>query len=155
MRIYSNGKLDGGISAFSNLDFNHFSGFSTFRVTAADGTFQDVGIMMGLGNIDTSRLRKTAVLTKHNDPWYDMPKLPDLAFAGPSFQVTGGANERDTMDTLSQLHDLYREEGVRMEAAFHAREKAYKEKHAFLLAHPPVPEDVVIRFWQRDQSVAK
>ena len=56
------------------------------------------------------------------------------------------------MDTLSQVHDLYRKEGVRMEEAYHAREKANAERYAYLLKNPPVPDDIVIRFWQRDQG---
>lgn len=155
LRIYPNGKREGETSAWSNLDFNHFSGFSTFRVTAVDGTFHDVGFLKGLGNTSTLRQNKQVAQKGNTGPWPDMPALPDLSFGGPTFTVTAGAQNGDVMETLSLLHELYRKEGVRMEAAFHAREKAYAERHAFLLAHPPVPEDIVIRFWQRDQSSAK
>ena len=56
------------------------------------------------------------------------------------------------MNTLAQVHDLYRKEGVRMEEAFQAREKAHAERKAYLLANPPVPGDVTIRFWKRPPS---
>ena len=58
------------------------------------------------------------------------------------------------MDALYQIHDLYRKEGVRMAAAFHAREKANAERKAYLLANPPIPENIVIRFWKRKEAKA-
>jgi hypothetical protein len=78
----------------------------------------------------------------------EIPALPDLASSGPTFVVVGGQADGKAMDVLSQVHDLYRKEGVRMEAAYHAREKARAERKAWLLANPPVPEDIVIRYWK-------
>jgi len=155
LRIYPNGKVDGEISAWSNVDFNHFCGFSTFRVKESDGTFQDFGLLMGIGNTDTYRTRKR--LTEHGHDFAQpvIPEMPDLAFSGPSFVVVDGEKNGEAMDTLAQVHDLYRKEGARMEEAFHAREKAYAERHAYLLANPPVPDDIVIRFWKRDQPSGK
>lgn len=155
LRIYPNGNVDGEISAWSNVDFNHFCGFSTFRVKDSDGTFRDVGLLMGIGNTDTYRTRKRLVEHGHDFAQPEIPELPDLAVSGPSFVVVDGEKNGEAMDTLSQIHDLYRKEGVRMEEAFHAREKAYAERHAYLLANPPVPEDIVIRFWQRDPLSGK
>lgn len=54
------------------------------------------------------------------------------------------------MATLEQIHDLYRKEGKQMEAATLAREKARADRKAYLLANPPVPDDVAIRFWNRN-----
>jgi hypothetical protein len=47
------------------------------------------------------------------------------------------------------MHDLYRVEGARMAAACQARAIAYEARKAYLLANPPVPKDVTIRFWKR------
>lgn len=41
-----------------------------------------------------------------------------------------------------------------MEAAYHAREQARAERKAYLLANPPVPEDVTIRVWRRTPNNA-
>lgn len=155
LRIYPNGKVEGEISAWTNIDFNHFCGFSTFRVKESDGTFSDRGLLMGIGNADTYKMRQRLARQGHDYDEPEIPELPDLAVKGPSFVVIEGETKGDAMDTLSQVHDLYRKEGSRMEEAFHAREKAYAERHAFLLANPPKPEDIVIRFWQRDLPGAK
>ncbi len=154
LRIYPNGNVDGEITAWSNVDFNHFCGFSTFRVKESDGTFQNYGLLMGIGSIDTGRMRER--LAQHGKDYDEpeIPDLPDLKVNGPAFVVVGGERKGEAMDTLSQVHDLYRKEGVRMELAFHAREKAREERHAYLLANPPVPKDVKIQFWKRAKVAA-
>ena len=40
-----------------------------------------------------------------------------------------------------------------MAVAYAERSKAEAERRAYLLAHPPVPKDVTIHFWQRDHPV--
>lgn len=149
LRIYPNGNVEDEISAWSNIDFNHFSGFSTFRVKGSDGTFRDFGLLMGISNSDSHRIRKRLAKNGHDYHEPEIPRLPDLAISGPSFVVAEGQVDSKAMDTLSQVHDLYRNEGVRMEKAFHAREKAYAARHAYLLANPPSPDDIMIRFWKR------
>ncbi len=156
LTIYPNGRVEGKITAWSNIDFNHFCGFSLFRVKSPDGRIQDIGLLMGIGNTDTYQTRKRLARQKqghYQEP--EIPEMPDLAVGGPSFVVIEGQKEGEAMTTLIQTHELYRKEGTRMEEAYHAREKAYAERHAYLLANPPKPEDIVIRFWQRDQSDRK
>ena len=155
LRIHPNGKLEGEVTAWSNIDFSHFSGFSTYRVNNTDGTFSDYGLLMGIGNTDTYGTRKRLARHGHDYNLPEIPELPDLAISGPSFVVVGGETNGEAMDTLSQVHDLYRKEGVRMEEAYHAREKANAERYAYLLKNPPVPDDIMIRFWQRDQPNGK
>ena len=152
LRIYPNGNIAGEISAWSYIDFNYFSGFSTFRVKESDGTFRDYGLLMGIGNTDTRRLRERNAQLGLEFDAPKIPALPDLATSGPSFVVASGQEKGDAVDTLSQIHDLYRKEGVRMAEAFHAREKAYAERKAYLLANPSAPKDVAVQFWKRDKS---
>ncbi len=149
LRIYPNGKIEGEIRAWSNMDFNHFSGFSTYRVTDDTGKFHDVGLLMGIGN--TIFKRENSKLARHgrDDFWSEIPELPDLSVKGPTYLVVDGQIEGEAMNTLTQIHDLYRKEGTRMESAYLAREKAQQERKAYLLANPPVPEDVKVRFWKR------
>jgi hypothetical protein len=149
LRIYPNGNVENEISAWSNIDFNHFSGFSTFRVKGSDGTFRDFGLLMGISNSDSHRIRKRLAKNGHDYHEPEIPRLPDLAISGPSFVVAEGQIDSEAMDTLSQVHDLYRKEGVRMGKAFHAREEAYAARLAYLLANPPSPDDIMIRFWKR------
>jgi hypothetical protein len=156
LRIYPNGKPDQKVEAWSNLDFNHFCGFSTYRVRdAGDGTLYDFGLLMGIGSTDTKRWAELAAARGYEYKAPDIPDMPDYANAGPSFVVVKGDAESPAMDTLEQIHDLYRKEGARMEAAHHARVKAHAERKAWLLANPPKPQDITIRFWKRNRPVEK
>jgi len=154
LRIYPNGKVGDEVTAWSNLDFNHFSGFSTYRVKdAEDGTLYDCGLLMGIGGIDTRRWREMAEARgiEYKGPKIpEIPEMPDFAEGGPAFVVVDGDAESPAMDTLEQIHDLYRKEGARMEEAYHARVKARAERKADLLANPPKPNDVTIQFWKRN-----
>lgn len=143
LRIYPNGRLVDSVTAWSNLDFNHFSGFSTYRVRdAEDGALYDLGLLMGIGSTDTQRWAELAKEKGFEYKAPEIPKMPDLSEGGPSFVVVEGDAKSPAMDTLEQIHDLYRKEGVRMEEAYHARIKAYAERKAYLLANPPTPKDV-------------
>ena len=151
LRIYPNGRFGDSVTAWSNLDFNHFSGFSTYRVKdAEDGTLYDLGLLMGIGSTDTKRWAELAAEKGFEYKAPEIPQMLDFAKGGPSFVVVEGDAKSPAMDTLEQIHDLYRKEGTRMEEAYHAREKARAERKAYLLANPPVPKDVTIRFWNRE-----
>lgn len=152
LRIYPNGKVEGAVAAWSNLDFNHFAGFSTFRVKTADGSFQEYGLLMGIGNNYTKWTRERLAQKGREYVEPKIPPLPDLAIGGPAFAVTEGDADSEAMDTLEQVHDLYRVEGARMAEAFIARVKARAKRKAWLLANPPVPKDVTIRFWERNRA---
>ena len=141
LRIHSIGADASEVSAWSNLDLNHFGGFSGYRVKdAVDGKLYDYGMLLGLGNEAASAFPSK------------IPKLPDLEKSGPVFAVLDGKAGSPAMDVLEQIHDLYRKDGTRMEADFRAREKALAERKAFLAANPPKPKDVTIRFWKRDSN---
>lgn len=146
LRIYPNGRVGDSVTAWSNLDFNHFSGFSTYRVKdAVDETMYDFGLLMGIGNQNTQQRTKYG---RNDAP--EIPEMPDFAEGGPSFVVVEGDAKSPAMDTLEQIHDLYRKEGARMEEAYHAREKARAARKAYLLENPPKPDDVTIQFWKRN-----
>jgi hypothetical protein len=148
LTVYPNGRTEGTVKAVSNLDFNHFSGFSTFRVTAKDDTYQDYGMLMGVGNVDTEVFAKLAERLGHEYEAPDFPELVDSRLGGPDFVVLEG-EEGQAMDTLRRLHELYRTEGRRMEEAYYARLRATAKRKAELIANPPKPEDVTITFWKR------
>lgn len=139
---------------WSNLDFNCFSGFATYQVKWTDGEIRQYTLMMGLGN-ENPRLR-AALLAKHDMPYQapEIPKLPDLAIGGPAFVITeGDADDREAMELIGGLHELYRVEGQRMEDAYQARIRAEEARRACLIAHPPVPKDVTVNFWERSHPV--
>ena len=156
LRIYPNGKVDQKVEAWSNLNFNHFSGFSTYRVKdGVDGSYYKFGLLMGVGSMDTRRMAKLAAEKGFPYKAPDIPNIPDLAVGGPAFVVVNGDPKSPARDTLEQIHDLYRKEGTRMETAYHARIKAYEERKANLLANPPKPKDVTIQFWKRETPSPK
>ncbi len=155
LRCYPSGGGDRKeISGWSNLDFNHFSVFATYQVKGEDGEMREYGLVMGLGNEDT---KQRAERLANHDLEYEapeIPKLPDLATGGPAFVITeGDATDREAVELIEGMHDLYRVEGAKMEEAYHARIKAYEKRKAYLLANPPEPEDVIVRFWKREHPV--
>ncbi len=156
LRIYPNGRVDKEISAWSNLNFNHFSGWSTYRVKdGVDGSLHDCGLLMGIGNMESDKMRRFAAKAGRQYEGPVIPEMADLAVSGPAFVVIEGDKDSPAMDTLEQLHDLYRKEGVKMEAASIAREKAYAARKAYLLANPPKPADVTVRVWKRTPAAVQ
>lgn len=139
------------ITVWSNLDFNHFSGFCTFTVKRANGEVQSYELMgMGLGNEDT--VKRTALLAQHGKK-YQAPEIPDLSDDGPAYVIVSENPDPEAVEIVEDLHQLYRNEGVRMKEAYLARVQAEKEQRAYLLANPPVPKDRTISFWERDHPV--
>jgi len=155
LRCYPSGGGDRKeISGWSNLDFNHFCGFATYQVKGADGEIRQYGLMMGIGNEDTIHRAEWLAEQDREYKAPEIPKLPDLATGGPAFIITeGDTNDREAMESIEGMHNLYRVEGARMEQAYHARIKAYEERKAYLLAHPPKPKDVNVSFWHRDHPL--
>ncbi len=150
------GRAAKAITALSNLDFNHFSGFSAFRVTGKDGKTKEYGLIMGIGNEAVASSDKLKADLRWISGAPDVPALPDLGVAGPAFVVLEGeANNAEAMDLLEGMHALYRTEGKRMAEAHAARVKANKEMRAHLLANPPKPGDVTVRIWKRDTPTTK
>ena len=80
--------------------------------------------MMEIDNTDTYRSCKR--LAEH-DLDYEQPEIPemsDLAVSGPSFVVIEGKKDGAAMDTLSQVHDLYRKEKASLQQRHAAKQEA-------------------------------
>ncbi len=149
LRCYPGNGTGKEIACWSNLDFNHFSGFPSYQVKGADGEVRQYGLIMSLDNEST--VREAAPAGPAGDPQVpNMADLPDLINGGPAFVVTeGDLANLESMAIVTGMHELYRIEGLRMEDAYRAREKAFRDRKKYLLANPPVPKDVTIRFWKR------
>ena len=152
LRICHNGGIGDEVTAWSNLDFNLFTGWSSYRINNSDGSTQDCHLLMGIGDIQTATLQQLAADAGQQYEPPAIPALPDLSVGGPAFQVISGEADSPAMDTLEQLHDLFRKEGERMTQAYAAREQAEAERRAELLANPPQPADVTIRYWKGNAS---
>ena len=119
--------------AWSSIDWNHFRGLGRFE--SFDGKTQ-YWSMMGIG--DAPRWRE-----KHGS-------LVPPAF--PPGEITyqiieGDGTNRDALVDLEVLHNLYRTDGHRLKMAHEIREKAITERQAWLEAHPPQPQDIIVRHW--------
>ncbi len=127
-------------AAYSNIDFNHMTGFGSFRIGE-----QRYSLFMWTVNA------RAEWFDKESDPWVDdalaMPSDP------PQFEVIQGdsSNEKALSDILA-LHKLYAKEGPRLVEAHRKREAARKEREEYLKAFPPGPKDVEVRIWANENS---
>lgn len=142
------------ISGWSNIDFNHFTGFTSFQTTAADGSVREYNLMMGIGNEDT--VKPGQIMSKAGRE-YDPPAIPELPDnnSGCAYVLTGnGTDDPEAVAMIEGIHRLYQAEGDKLAAAYHERIKAENERKAELLANPPKPKDVTLRFWNRETTSA-
>src|SRR5690606_4064394 len=80
------------------------------------------------------------------------PQIPALPDGAPAFVIVTENPDPESVRMIEDLHALHRAEGARMAAAAAAREQAYEDRKAHLLANPPKPRDVTVHFWKRDNS---
>jgi hypothetical protein len=50
LTCYPNGAADKAVTIWSNVDFNHFIGFSSFEATTGGGESRNYSLLMGIGN---------------------------------------------------------------------------------------------------------
>jgi hypothetical protein len=151
LKVYPNGVGQGEVTVISNLDFNDFSGFSTWQVKDVDTEggeeIRQYANIMALGNSDSGELSRIA-----SDHGLEVDAVPDAPPGNePSFIVIEG-DHADALQAVADLHALYRAEGAKMRTARISRERAYEERKAYLLANPPRPKDVTFRFWKKAAS---
>lgn len=149
LTIYPNGGIDKAVTVWSNLDFNHFSGFGSFEAQDGSGEIRQYHLLMGIGN-ENSEMRRRLLAEGGID--LEEPEIPALPGEQPSFVIVTEAPDPDGVKLIEDLHALYRAEGDRMAEACAAREKAYEERRAYLLAYPPKPKDVTVHFWKRTKG---
>ena len=150
LRCHPTGNVKKEIIAWSNLDFNHFSGFSKFEIKAADGTVRQYSLMVSICNVDS---QKQAALQARLNRSYEPPVIPALPEGQPAYLVQTNAPEPAGQQLVADLHQLYQNEGPRMAAAYQARIQAQAERRAYYLANPPIPKDVTLNFWEREHPV--
>ena len=134
------------VTAWSNIDFNHFRSIGRFEVSDADDKTRSYQLMLGIGNQDSRQQRawRAARQTELN-----MPQMPALPTGAPAFVIVTENPDPASVQLLEDMHALYRDEGTRMAADVAASEKANQQKKAYLRANPPQPKDVTVHFWKR------
>lgn len=111
-------------SGWSNIDFNHFTGIATFRGT--DG--EEHSFIMGIGT--------------ESEPSED---APEFATETPTF-IPDGEIPAEALVAVDSMHRIYATDGEKL-AFVHARsERVRLAKEAELLANPPQPKDLIIRY---------
>ena len=154
LRWHPNGDVSKTMAAWSNVDFSYFMGFANFQVKGDGDELRKYSLMLQISNTDTAQMqaRYQHLGKTYQAPVY--PELPELAVNGPAFVVTeGNPSDMMAMQVIADLQTLYRVEGRRMADAYAARLQAEVERRAELLAHPPVPQDVTVNFWEREHPV--
>jgi hypothetical protein len=74
---------------------------------------------------------------------------PDFQPGEIGFRVIeGDTANKDALADLETLHDLYRVDGQRLKLASEIREKAIRERQAWIEANPPQPQDIIVRHWK-------
>jgi hypothetical protein len=140
LTVYPNGGIDKAVTVWSNLDFNHFSGFGSFEAEDVSGEIRN----------ENPAFRRRLLTERGIE--FEEPEIPTLPDGQPSFVIATEAPDPDGVKLIEDLHALYRTEGVRMAEACAAREKADAERRAYLLANPPKPKDVTVHFWKRTKG---
>ncbi len=150
IRWWPNGGAGEELSGWSNLDWNHLSGFSSYEAPDATGEVREHALLMGIGNVDTEQWRKRSASRGYDYEAPSPPVLPDLSTKGPAFLVTKGPTDNaEAIAIMHGLHQLYAKDGERLHQAWLGREKAAKEKAEYLRLHPPVPQDVEVFYWRK------
>jgi hypothetical protein len=111
-------------AGWSNIDFNHICNIGTFRATDGKEHF----FQMGIGN--------------ERFPNETAPEFEDEA---PTF-IPDGDIPAEALVAVDSLHKIYGINGRKLAAAHAARESARLTKEAELLANPPQPKDLIIRY---------
>jgi hypothetical protein len=137
LRCHSSGGTGEEITVWSNVDFNHFAGFSAFDAKGGGAEPRKYALMLAVGNVTTNGMES------------GVPAIPKIPDGVPSFVIQTAAPEPTEVTLVGDLHALYRAEGTRMAEAYVAREQACEARKAYLLAHPPKPKDVTVHFWNR------
>jgi len=112
-------------SGWSNIDFNHLTGITSFLAT--DGEAHS--FVMGIGT--EQEVAENA---------------PDFTTNAPTFIPDQANIPAEAMVTIDSLHQLYAIEGEKLAAAHAGRVIAEAAREAELLANPPQLQDLIIRY---------
>jgi hypothetical protein len=149
LRWHPNGRPDLEMNAWSNIDFELLAGRTRF---SHNGT--EYHLFLGLGREDSAARRRLA--ERLGRP-YTPPVLPDLPpDETPGYVVTqGDATDAAATAPITALHEFFAANTALLQAEYEARLLARSEREAYLRAHPPEPKDITVRFWQRENQVAR
>lgn len=137
------------VEAWSNLNWNHLGGFSSFQGSGKEFHFLMMPANASLENLRAAHKRNPAVLVPQ------LPAgLPPLVTNGPRYLITRDAVGIPTVrDFLETIHELYRAESETLVQAFQGRELQKKIRARERLAKPAKQEEIEVSSW--DNSINK
>lgn len=120
--------------AWSNADWMILTGFAECQ----KGDKRFVSLLMA-GRMNSANLPA-------DSPY----RIPDDLPAEPgSYRITkGDLTDTEAYEGIAALHELYRSDYTRLKQAYELRVQRRREREAALRANPPVPEDIVLRYWK-------
>ena len=133
----------GTYRAFSNIDFQYFSGMGEIETADAIYTLMlalDSGTPEALAE-RTRAFPQTALLPKDRSAW--------LLTEGPGKESTPVMT---ALDSIHPFYDAHRDELIR---AYEQRVAANAERERQLREHPPVKKDTVITYWRKPIPAAQ
>lgn len=146
------GRKAESFEAWSNIDFNHLSGFGSMEYKGIQ--YQ---LIMAIGNADSEKSRSLAAQHDLRSPF---DYAPQISVVEPSylFSDSDQAVKGESKNLLEGLHDLYRHQKSELIQAYEGREKSRKARALELIRNPPKPKDTVITYWRkptrtRDQAL--
>ena len=132
------------IQFWSSADFALISGIHSF--VATDGQTNDLLMMWSSMNVS----RMAAMFAAHGRP-YHAPVIPTFPTGPATFTCVGAPPTPEILVAIQSLHDIYNTDHERLQTAWEGRKRASIERDAYLKAHPPQPQDIVINYWRTDK----
>lgn len=140
LRWHPNGRRDLEMTAWSNVNFELLGGRDRFT---HNGTLYH--LYMGMGRDSIAVRRRLA--ERFGRP-YTPPVIPALPpDETPAFVVTkGDAADIAATAPITALHEYYEAHSATLKAEWEAGKRARLEYETYIRAHPPEPQDVLIRY---------
>ncbi len=134
------------IQFWSSADFSLLASLPAFT----DGQGRSYSLFLMWTSIDPARtVARLAALGRTYVP----PQIPDLPGGAAAFTLIGSppADAR-LLAPIRALHEIYNSQYAQLQSARADRERARLAREAELKAHPPQPQDLVIRHWRLGQG---
>ncbi|MEY4245193.1 MAG: hypothetical protein RLZZ245_2778 [Verrucomicrobiota bacterium] len=144
VRYWPEGK-GGDVTFWSSADFSLIAGGIQSFADSAGHTHQ---IFMSWGTVDVERVSE---LRRAKGLSFEPPRIPELPHGKATFKVVGKPATEDALATIGALHEIYNSEYSKLKLAYEGREKARKEREAYLKANPPQPKNITLNYWRVQQ----
>jgi len=137
LRFHLSGSDATEVTAWSNIDFNQLRSLSRFEAKGTTAKMRHYELAFGIGDESSEA---------------SVVKIPKIPSGKPGFLISSKKPSAAALMFLQDIHALYRSEGKKLAQATFAAAKAERERRAALIANPPKPKDITIRFWKPEAT---